>query len=73
MPKRKKKLSELFPERPNAGATKLNKAEYPEERKVGEAIQGLKGIEYGMPQRQPYKSKSLNKNRLKIKGNDYLI
>lgn len=73
MPKRKKKLSELFPARPSAGATRIDKAEYPEDRKVGEAIQGLKGIEYGMPQRQPYKSKSLNKNRLKIKGNEYLI
>lgn len=73
MPKRKKKLSELFPARPNVAATRLDRAAYPEERKVGEAIQGLKGIEYGMPQRQPYKSKSLNKDRLKIKGSEYLI
>jgi hypothetical protein len=73
MPKRKKKLSEAFPKAKSAGATTLDQATYPEERKVSEVIQGTKGIEYSMPQHAPTKSKSLNNYRLKIKGQKYLL
>lgn len=71
MPNRKKKLSEIFPAPKSAGATPLNKAEYPEERKISEVIQGTKGINYNMPQNKKAQSKSLNKNRLKIRGEKY--
>ena len=73
MPKRKKKLSEVFPEQKSMGATRLDQAQYPEERKVSETIMGTKGIEYSMPQREKTKSKSLNNDRLKIKGQKYLL
>jgi hypothetical protein len=73
MPKRKKKLSEVFLEKKPAGASRLDQAQYPEERKTSEAMLGTKGIEYSMPQREKPKSKSISNDRLKIKGQKYLL